>query len=410
MDAQTSERIRRRIDAEYARFARRGAPPEGVEPLPDVPTGRYLDPGFFELERRHLWRKRWLIAAHTDELPQVGDYVLWERSGVPILLVRGRDARIRAFYNTCSHRGGPLVRQSRGNERVFVCKYHCWAFSLDGSLNHVPDEHEFIAVDRARRGLKPVRCETFGNWVFVNQDPAAAPLAETLGPFSEEWADYEPERLRFVTRYSFDLPVNWKIMMDAFQEVYHLKHIHPQTVDRALDHRGATMSLYRGGNSRMVVPHRTEQTTYVSSPPTGAIDADPRMEVVRSASVAYTLFPNIVTPTSAVSFPFLVFWPRAVNRTELEVAFFTRGDNADPDSPEWQEQIAGFNVILGEDNENLPWIQRSIESGAIEGIPLSYQERRIYHFHEYLDDAIGVDNVPAHLRVEPRVRGLEETA
>lgn len=408
MDPELIDCIKARINREYERFERCGVPPEEFERLPDVPAGRYLSETFFALEQAHIWRKAWLLAAHTDELPNAGDYLLWERAGVPVVIVRGRDGRIRAFYNTCSHRGGPLVRQSCGNERVFVCKYHCWAYGLDGTLNHVPDEHEFIAIDKASRGLKALRCETFGNWIFVNRDPDAGPLEQFLGPMMEEWRDYDPGALRFVTRYTYDLSANWKIAMDAFQEVYHLKHIHPQTVDRALDHRGATMALFCNGHSRMIVPARTGRTTFVARPPEVPLEDDPRMEIVRSGSVAYSLFPNVITPTSAVSFPFLMFWPVARDRTLFEVTFYTRGANVDPDSPEWRERIAAFNIILDEDNENLPWIQQSIESGALDGVPLSYQERRIYHFHEYVDRVIGIDNVPPELRVVPRLVGLEE--
>lgn len=410
MDADTTDRIRFRVNEEFRRFERRGPPPGEFAPLPDVPTGRYLSDDFFALEQEHIWGRSWLLAAHTDELVEAGDYVLWERAGVPVLIVRGRDGRIRAFYNTCSHRGGPLVRQEQGNERVFVCKYHCWAFSLDGQLNHVPDEHEFIAIDKSQRALKPLRCETFGNWVFVNRDLQAPDLSTTLGPLAADWQDYEPEALRFVTRYTYDLPVNWKITMDAFQEVYHLKHIHPQTVDQALDHRGATMSLFANGHSRMVVPHKTGRTEYVARPPADTSEGGEAMEVVRSCSVAYSIFPNIITPTSAESFPFLVFWPVARDRTLMEVTFYTRGDNADPASAEWQERLAGFNHILAEDNENLPWIQRSLDSGAMDGIPLSYQERRIYHFHEYIDRLIGAESLPPGLAVEPRLAYLEENA
>lgn len=403
MDPQTIGDIKVRINHEFQRFERSGAPPEDFTPLPDVSTQRYLSEDFFRLEQQHLWTRSWLLVAHADELRKVGDYVLWDRAGLPIVIVRGRDGRIRAFYNTCSHRGGPLVRQSSGNERVFVCKYHCWAFGLDGNLNHVPDEHEFIAIDKSRRGLKALRCETFGNWIFVNRDPSAMPLARFLGPLVDEWRDFEPQSLRFVTRYTYELRANWKIMMDAFLEVYHLKHIHPHTVDKAIDHRGATMDLFSNGHSRMIVPSKTGRAEYADIPPVEPLGDDPRMEVVRSCSVAYSMFPNIITPTSVVSFPFLVFWPIARDRTLFEVVFFTRGDNTDPQSPEWRQRIAAFNVILDEDNENLPWIQRSIDSGALQSIPLSYQERRIYHFHEYVDRAIGVENIPPGVSVEPRL-------
>jgi hypothetical protein len=179
-------------------------------------------------------------------------------------------------------------------------------------------------------------------------------------------------------------------------------------VDKALDHRGATMALLPNGNSRMVVPYRTGASRFVTRPPSHPIEDHPSQEIVRSASVAYNLFPNIVTPTGPVSFPFLVFWPVARSRTILEVSFYTRGDDLDKDGPEWRERIDSFNRILDEDNENLPWIQRSIESGGIDSIPLSYQERRIYHFHEHVDQVIGIDNVPERLRVQPWCREVQE--
>jgi len=408
MDAETTAYLKNQVDFEFQRFENKGAPPNGFTPLPDIPAGRYISDEFYELEKEHIWSKTWLLAAHADELPEIGSYKLWESSGTPILIVRGRDNQIRAFYNTCTHRGGPLVRQEKGKEKLFVCKYHCWAFSLDGALNHVPDEHECIAIDKSKRGLKPVRCELFGNWVYINRDERAMPLDEFLGPLLHELNDFEPDNLRFITRYHFDLKCNWKITMDAFQEVYHLKHIHPETVDANIDHRGASMALFPQGSSRMMVPAKTGETTFTAIPASSKYDKGDQHEIVRSGSLSYNMFPNIVTPIGAYEFPYLQFWPTSKNTTRFEVTFFGRGEDTDPNSAYWQEKVAGFNVVLGEDNENLPWIQRSIELGALTGVPLSYQERRIYHFHEYVDSVIGEERIPEELRVQPRLSSLQE--
>jgi phenylpropionate dioxygenase-like ring-hydroxylating dioxygenase large terminal subunit len=409
VDTQTTAYVKAQINFELQRFKERGKPPGGFEKPPDIPAGRYINNEFFCLEQEHIWSKSWLLAAHTDQLPEVGSYQLWERGGgVPVLIVRGRDNKIRAFYNTCMHRGGSLVRQTSGTEKAFMCQYHCWVFGLDGVLNHIPDEHEFGGIDKSQRHLKPMRCECLGNLIFINRDLDAIPLEQFLGPMVEQLRDFEPDQLKFVTQYTFDLPVNWKIMIDAFQEVYHLKHIHPQTVDQMLDHRGASMALFPQGHSRMMVPAKTGQDQFVSIPAQNPLEADNAYEMARSGSLSFSLFPNIITPISAVSFPFLLFWPVTRNRTLFEVIFYSRGDNTDPESPEWQQQIAGFNVILQEDNENLPWIQRSMESGALQGVPLSYQERRIYHFHEYVDQMIDPDRIPAKFRVIPRLKNLEE--
>jgi len=407
MDVATTEYVRQQITKEFERFENKRIP-EGFSALPDIPTGRYIDDDFFALEQEHIWSKCWLLAALADELPDIGSYLLWERSGVPILIVRDRETRIRAFYNTCTHRGGPLVRSACGKEKLFVCKYHCWAFGLDGQLNHIPDEHEFAGIDKSQRGLKEVRCEQLGNLVFINRNPDADPLVTYLGKLAEELKDFHPEELKLVSRYTFDVEANWKIDMDAFLEVYHLKHIHPNTVDKALDHRGTSIALFPSGHTRMAVALKEGQGKYIPLPASDSLAEGPQHEIVRSTSLAFSMFPNVVTPIDAVSFPFLIYWPVSRTKSILEVIFVTRGENTNAESEEWKQKIAGFNIILGEDCENLPWIQRSIDSGAIDGIPLNYQERRIYHFHEYIDKTIGKDRIPEELHVAPRVTCLEE--
>ena len=115
MDAATVKRFLDGMKYE----AERTAPPEGFPHLPDIPAGRYVDPEFLALEDRQLWKKSWLYACHIDQLPQPGSYLLWKKSGSTILIVRGKDDVVRAFYNTCRHRGAPVVaNDERQRERL----------------------------------------------------------------------------------------------------------------------------------------------------------------------------------------------------------------------------------------------------------------------------------------------------
>ena len=91
--------------------AARTEPPVGFPHLPDLPAGRYTDQRFYELEKEHLWRKSWLFAAHIDEIPDPGCYMLWENAGQPVIIVHGDDGKIYAHYNTCRHRGAPIVTE-----------------------------------------------------------------------------------------------------------------------------------------------------------------------------------------------------------------------------------------------------------------------------------------------------------
>ena len=234
----------------------RTAPPEGFPSLPDIPAGRYTDPAFLELEMTHLWRKSWLYACHIDELPAPGSFILWKKTGSPILIVRGKDDVVRAFYNTCRHRGGPLVKSPCGKVDGLVCGYHGWTYNLEGRLMNLRDRRDFPGLDLSTRPLIGVRCERFYNWVFINEDPEAQPLLDHVHPFFDYFQQFEPDCWRLVAQEAFDVKCNVKVLLDAFLEVYHLKSIHQNTVDRFLDHRGTTIALYRNGHSIMVTPNR----------------------------------------------------------------------------------------------------------------------------------------------------------
>jgi len=404
MKQETIERIEKEFEAEINRF-KNAEHPADFPPLPDLPAGRYTDPDFFQAEQDNIWSKSWLFAGHTDEIPDAGSYKLWRDSGVPVIIIRGKDGKIRGFYNTCRHRGGPLVREACGKAGSLKCLYHSWNYDLDGTLLFVPDAHEFPGLQMEERGLIEVRVETMGNWIFANLDEDAAPMKDFFGPIVEEMSDLEPQNLRLVEKHSIPVKCNWKVFMDAFQEVYHIKHIHPDTVDASIDYRGASMTLYPNGHSRMCVPSKPNPMT----PP--AVDANnqprtpkPEHHITDNSSRSYNLFPNVVTPVASWEFPFLVFWPTSINESRMDVWWFGQPDNCDPTTEQWQMRLAGFDQILDEDVENLAFIQESLETPGFRGVPLSYQERRIYNHHEQVDRTIGEDNVPKGLTI-PQLLG-----
>ena len=121
-----ADRIKQTLDGIDYELTRNG-PPDGFPSLPPIPAKRYTDKAFFDLEMEHLWKKSWVFAGHTDELPEPGSYVLWQQLGSPILIIRGKDDKIRAFYNTCRHRGAPIVKDEKGRKNLFVCAYHGWS-------------------------------------------------------------------------------------------------------------------------------------------------------------------------------------------------------------------------------------------------------------------------------------------
>jgi phenylpropionate dioxygenase-like ring-hydroxylating dioxygenase large terminal subunit len=380
--------------------AHRKAPPIGFPDLPDLPGGRYTDPRFFALEQRHIWRKSWLLAGHVDEVPEPGCFRLWETAGQPVVIVHSDSGVINAFYNTCSHRGAPVVTDVAGKRARLTCRYHGWSYNHDGELLAVRDLEDFGNLDFSCRGLRRVRCERFGNLIFVNFDENAAPLLDWLGPIAQEWEEFRFDKCRLAARHSFDLDCNWKIAMEANTEVYHVRSIHPKTVAPILDDRRNVNTLYPNGHGRMVAPvpkgtNALRAVTQMNSPEIETVG-----EIARTCTQSYGLFPNWVSPLSARALPPLLFWPNGINKCRLETWTFAPDWGNAPKPDMWTVNDGERLVqVLLEDTEFGAWIQKSVESYGFRGVPLSYQEARIYHWNQFADRLIGIENIPTELRV-----------
>ena len=367
--------------------------------IPSIPVGRYIDPEFFELEQKHIWCKTWLFAATADEIPEIGNYKLWERTGDSIVIVRGKDQAIRAFYNTCRHRGGALVKQGEGRCGALVCQFHGWSYGLDGKIRGIPGQHDFKDIIKTDYNLVEVRCEMWGNMVFVNKDPNAAPLAEFLGPIVKDFEDKSMDSRRVFKVLDSEMSCNWKIALDAFVESYHLPMTHPNTVSNYVDHRGSHIDLYDNGHSAMYSLQIKSDISAEHSPLNAEGSGSDQHRINRETIPQYTVFPNIQASTAELHFAFLMFWPTSINTTMVQVLFTAPEGYDDINSESAQQLILGLNAALQEDLDNLSWLQKSIESAANQAMPISYIERRIYHMAEAVDRCIGEENIPEHLRI-----------
>jgi len=388
----------------------RSAPPAGFPALPDLPAARYTSPEYFALEQAHIFRKSWLFAAHIDEIPEPGCFMRWDNAGEPLIIVHGMDGTVRAFYNTCRHRGAPVVTVDRGKSPRLMCGYHNWTYKTDGTLVGVPEGRDFVNLDMTCRSLIGVRCERFGNVIFVNFDDDAVPLLDWLGPLADEWAEFGFDRVRLAARHSFDLKCNWKVAMEANMEVYHVPFIHPDTVAPLVDSKRNFNSLYPHGHARMLAPPppqtNREHVRAIDSPPEWQ-QIETVGELGRTCTQSYTLFPNWVSPLSSYFIPPLVFWPTSLTTTRLELVTMALdwGDGPAPDL--WtvpdasQPNGRAMCAIIQEDTQFGEAIQRSMESSGFRSVPLSYQEARIYYFHQNCDAMIGAERIPPELRVKP---------
>jgi phenylpropionate dioxygenase-like ring-hydroxylating dioxygenase large terminal subunit len=195
-----------------------------------VPAKRYYDKEFFELERERLWPHVWQMACRLEEIPELGDYVEYRILDKSVIIVRAKSG-VKAFHNSCRHRGVQLVTE-RGNCRRsgFICPFHGWRWNLEGANTFVFGKQIFTEqnLEQAELNLVPCRVETWGGCAFINFDNKAPSLLESLGPVAAKLDARNVDKLKMEWWYATELPTNWKLAMEAFMEGYHVMRTHPQ--------------------------------------------------------------------------------------------------------------------------------------------------------------------------------------
>ena len=200
-----------------------------------ITTDRFYSRDYHENERDQLWMKVWQIAGRADELPEAGDWMEYRIFDQSFVLVRGRDDKIRGFVNACRHRGNAFCHGS-GNSPRFTCPYHNWSYGLDGQCLAVaqPDYkgpvEEFVG-DKDELSLIAVPVECFAGFIFINPDRDAAPLRDFFGEAYDIIAAYHIEEM-VPAGMNVREPIrcNWKVVMDAFYESYHVQAVHPELI------------------------------------------------------------------------------------------------------------------------------------------------------------------------------------
>jgi carnitine monooxygenase subunit len=198
-----------------------------------IPTKRYYDEAFFKLENEKVWPHVWQMACRLEEIPEEGDYVVYEILDKSVILVRGKEG-VKAFHNACRHRGVKLVHgPGCVSEAGFACPFHGWRFNAEGDCTFVYGRNIFseALLEKSEIDLAPVRVEFWAGCAFINFDDNAPSLRECLGPVAERMDARHADKLRMEWWYGTVLPTNWKLAMEAFQEGYHVMQTHPQLME-----------------------------------------------------------------------------------------------------------------------------------------------------------------------------------
>lgn len=216
---------------------------------------RYTSREFFDLEVEHLWSKVWQLACLEQDIPRVGDTIVYEIVGWSFLVVRTAPDRIQAFWNSCRHRGRKLRTNDCAAARVpeFRCPFHGLAWNLDGTFKDVPHAFDWD-LDHVRAeefGLPEVRVETWDGFVFINLDDDAAPLMDHIGDLARHFERWPFARRWKAAHVAKVIPANWKATAEAFLESFHVVATHPQMFAGLLGGDGSSCEydVYGGGDA-----------------------------------------------------------------------------------------------------------------------------------------------------------------
>jgi choline monooxygenase len=193
-----------------------------------LPASWYGDPSVYDAELEQVFARSWQYVGCAGQAADPGEFFATRAGHVPVVVVRGRDSVLRGFVNVCRHRGH-LVAQGAGCRETLQCPYHAWTYDLDGTLRRAPRAEREPGFERERFALLPVSVDTWGPFVFVNPDPEASPLRDTLGALPELVAasGVDLARLRLHSHQEWPIETNWKVAIENYLECYHCPVAHP---------------------------------------------------------------------------------------------------------------------------------------------------------------------------------------
>jgi phenylpropionate dioxygenase-like ring-hydroxylating dioxygenase large terminal subunit len=215
---------------------------------------RYTGREHMEREWAKLWPRVWLCAGRVSDLPEVGSWLRFDIGPESIIVVRSAPDVISALYNTCQHRGNRLVDGDFGKVAAFVCPYHSWTYDLNGKCKRITDRKYFKpGALCGKLDAGTLRCGVWGGNVWVNMDEDAPPLSEYLNKVMAIFEPYQLEKMSVIRDVVVDLRCNWKVLLDAFSESYHVHMTHPEGMPVTEDLR-TQIDFFHYGHSRQWVP------------------------------------------------------------------------------------------------------------------------------------------------------------
>lgn len=338
-----------------------------------IPAAWYINPVIAELERTSVFGHEWQMVGRIGQLRDPGQYVTTEVGGEPIVVVRGTDNELRAFFNVCRHHAAAVMTEPSGCARQLRCPYHGWTYGLDGSLKGMTEFEGVRDFDRAQNGLIPVRVDTWENFVFVCLDARTGSLVDHVGNLASRVAPLNIGTLQFFAQRRWVIDCNWKVYADNYLDGgYHVPHMH-KGLNSVLDYSQYTVEN-EGRASIQSTPLRVGE------------QSDAAAACTRRGDYGYYfwLYPN-----------FMINWYSGLMDTNLvlargpnqcEVIFDYYFEDVSPAAEAFnRESISVADRVQDEDIAICHFVQRGLHSSSYQAGRLSVRREAGEHlFHRLL--------------------------
>ena len=354
----------------------------------NLPPWCYSDPAFLDAEIRRVLRRAWVGIGRTDWLAGPGDFAAFDLAGAPVVLLRDGDGQLRAFANSCRHRGTQLL-QGEGNCRAIRCPFHGWSYGLDGRLLGAPKMDRDAGFDKASHGLVPLRLAEMAGFLFATLDDSLADLADWLGDFPDLHAPWALADMVTGRRREFEVACNWKLFLEVFNEYYHLPYVHPDTIG----------GIYHGPDDPDPVRgnYVTQFGTHEGASGLLAESRDKALPAIEGLTgrdregTRYTwLFPNMTFAVARDAMWIYEAHPLAADRTRIVMTVCFPG--AATALPDFAARAAAYyqrvDVAIAEDIKVLELQQAGLASPLARSGPFSRLEPNVGAFEAWLAERV----------------------
>ena len=365
-----------------------------------LPPHFYASPEVFRLEAERIFHRQWFAVGRTEQLPARGDVLVVEVAGESVIVVRGKDEALAAFYNVCRHRGSQLVREpplpdadrpkARNSGRAsgaIVCPYHAWTYNHDGSLRAAPFVQFDDACPKGKFSLTPVALETWGGFIFLNLSrEAPPPFEDQLVKVKRMLGRYPFADLRRGAQLVYDVAANWKVLMENYNECYHCGPVHPElcALVPAFREQGGAGLAWEDG-----IPHRPGAWTFTASGTSTRAPFPGLSEAERTHHKGEIVYPNLLLSAAAEHIAAFTLWPTAPDRTRIACEFLFHESETSKPGFDPSDVVNFWDVVNLQDWRICESVQAGMRSRGFRGAYYAPMEDPSMDIRRYLETHLG---------------------